>query len=160
MAAADQEEISKLMPEKFLIRSADGSVQINQTLLQYDSDWLSYISQFQEDIREGRNDPEWQEQAMVAYEKRKEGDLDSFKDKEYEEFWGQKQKLASDVVAGSTSKIKLDILVEKGIILKDDVLVYSRKFLKPAFRLEKEVTVSTGLLENPINTKRILDHQD
>lgn len=135
------------MPEKFVMRTDDGRIQINHSLLQYDSDWLSYISQFQEDIREGRNDPEWREQAMVAYEQRQQGGLDSFKEKEFEEFWGQKQKLASDVVAGATSKIKLEVLIEKEVIMAGDVLVYSRNFSDPEFRLEKEVTVSIACCE-------------
>ncbi|KXJ93189.1 Asx homology domain-domain-containing protein [Microdochium bolleyi] len=46
------------------------------------------ISRYQEDLREGRHDPEWISQAQAAHRKRELGVFDAFLAKKFEEDWG------------------------------------------------------------------------
>lgn len=102
------------------------------------------MRQFQLDLQGGRYDPEWQRQAAEAMEERAQGKFDKFKEEQFEEFWGQKQKLDHDVIAGESSKVKLGTLVENGVVRVGDVWRYSRVFRRrdEKLLLEKEVRVS------------------
>ena len=66
---------------------------------------------FQEDIQAGRYDKEWQRQAAEAMERRANGEFDDIKEKEFEEFWGQKQKVDHSARAGDSSNHSLTELV-------------------------------------------------
>jgi hypothetical protein len=95
--------------------------------LKYNTDWRHALSRVKEDITEGRNDPEWQRQALAAFKKRKEGDFDTFKDREFEEFWGMKQKLAYNVVAGQSSTLKMETLFERNVLRVGDIFAFARR---------------------------------
>lgn len=76
------------------------------------------------------------------------GKYDAWKEKEFEQFWGQKQKLGNDAFAGEASQVKLDTLVERGVFLKGDVWRYERSIYvtdedgnKSTLLIEKEVKV-------------------
>lgn len=73
------------------------------------------------DLQHGRYDPEWLHQAEEARKERENGDFDSFKDREFEEFWGQKQKMDMKSLAGESGRVKLGDLVDAGVILLGDV---------------------------------------
>ncbi|KAK8249328.1 Asx homology domain-containing protein [Phyllosticta capitalensis] len=103
---------------------------------------LSDIAMFGEDLREGRLDPDWQRDGQAAMEMRARGDFDDWKVQEMEAFWGQKQKLQYDVLAGESSKIKLEELVREGTVQVGDVWVYKRNFPKDGAVVEKEAKVS------------------
>ncbi|KAL9128576.1 MAG: hypothetical protein Q9217_002775 [Psora testacea] len=92
----------------------------------YDPDWRRLVREFQEDLGAGRYEPEWQKQAAQAMEERARGDFDKYKDDQFEQFWGQKQKTPWRDLAGESSNIKLEELVENGVIREGDVFSYSR----------------------------------
>jgi len=58
--------------------------------LKHNPYWQQDIRLFQNDLREGRLEPEWQEMAAQAMEDRANGNFDDWKEKNFEEFWGQK----------------------------------------------------------------------
>ena len=104
--------------------NADGySVPIEY--FRYNPDWRRLVREFQEDLGAGRYEPEWQRQALQAMEERARGDFDEYKDNQFEEFWGQKQKKPRDL-AGESSNIKLEDLTKHGIIREGDIFSYSR----------------------------------
>ena len=82
------------------------------------------------DLECGRYDPEWLSQADEAMKQRAEGKFDKWKEKEFEELWGQKQKLdhRGSHISGEASQVGLETLVEHGVIRKGDVWTYSRVF--------------------------------
>jgi hypothetical protein len=101
---------------------------------------------FQEDVASGRYDPEWIRQARESMADRAEGDFDMWKEREYEEFWGQKQKMAQNVIAGESNKIKLETLVRNDAFQVGDIWCFSRSFAsskgkKPGILVEKEAMV-------------------
>src|SRR5207249_773775 len=99
------------------------------------------------DLQNGRYDPEWQRQAHQAMKERANGKFDMFKEEQYEEFWGQKQKIDHGLIAGESSRVKLDTLVKHGVVQAGDVWKYSRTFGKGPERVlvEKEVRVRKNL---------------
>ncbi|KAL9101912.1 MAG: hypothetical protein Q9163_002878 [Psora crenata] len=109
----------------------------------YDADWRRLVREFQEDLGAGRYEPEWQEQAAQAMEERARGDFDKYKDDQFEEFWGQKQRTPWKDLAGESSKIKLEELVEEHIIREGDIFSYARTIGKGKDRvlIEKDAEV-------------------
>ncbi|KAL1970291.1 hypothetical protein VTN77DRAFT_5451 [Rasamsonia byssochlamydoides] len=101
-----------------------------QEFLRYDNNWRYGVRQFQVDLEAGRYDPEWLRQAAQAMKERAEGKFDKFKEEEFEQFWGQKQKLDYHLIAGESSKVKLDTLIKHGVVRVGDVWKYSRVFGK------------------------------
>jgi hypothetical protein len=135
-----------MMPDgKHVIHDSDGKPRISPDFLKYDPNWSYYVSRFQEDISEGRNDPAWISQARQAQENRQNGDFDNFKDEEYEAFWGVKQKVAHNVVAGQSSALSLNTLFKEEVLRKGDIWVLRRKISgtdgAAATLVEKEMTV-------------------
>lgn len=125
-----------------MIVDVNGEKRISEDFLRYDQDWTHYIGRAQEDIQVGRNDPIWLEQAAAANQQRANGDFDDWKDREYELFWGTKQKLPSNVLAGSASHVKFDDLIEHGLIRPGDTFLYQRVIFR--ILIEKEAKVSYG----------------
>ena len=80
-------------------------------------------------------------------EERAAGEFDDFKEKEFEEFWGQKQRLPNKVLAGEMTTLKLETLVEAGMFRVGDVWSYSRNIGrgKEKTLLEKDVTVRDAI---------------
>lgn len=112
--------------------------------MRYSNVWRDAVRQFQVDLQAGRYDPEWLRQAAEAMEERAQGKFDKWKEEEFEEFWGQKQKLDYSVIAGESSRVKLDTLIQKGVVRKGDVWKYTRVFGRKNERVlvEKEAKVS------------------
>lgn len=125
---------------------------IPQQMLTSNSAFRADISMFQDDLSEGRLDPDWQRDGLVAMERRARGDFDAWKEKEVESFWGQKQKLSYDVLAGESSKVKLETLVAAGCWEVGDVWLYTRTFGKGkhAVVVEKEATIASITEDNRI----------
>jgi len=117
------------------------------SFVRYSNNWRDCIRQFQIDLQNGRYDPEWLRQADEARQERENGDFDSFKDREYEEFWGQKQKLDKSLASGEASKVKLVTLINEGVIQIGDVWRFNYVFGKGADRIviDKEARVWFGL---------------
>ena len=116
---------------------------ISTNFLKYDPDFRNGVREFQEDLGSGRLDPKWMAAAAEAMEERANGDFDAWKEKEYEEFWGQKQKLAYDALAGESTTLKLDFMIEHGVFRVGDEFVYARAIGrgKKKVLLEKECRV-------------------
>ncbi|QKX57087.1 uncharacterized protein TRUGW13939_04195 [Talaromyces rugulosus] len=94
--------------------------------LRYDNNWRGALRNFQSDLESGRYKPAWQRQAKQAVQDRAEGKYDDFKEREFEQFWGQKQKINHGLIAGESSKVKLKTLIEHGVVRVGDVWKYSR----------------------------------
>lgn len=92
-------------------------------------------------------DPEWQRQAHQAMEERAAGDFDAFKEREFEEFWGQKQKVDSKFLAGDASKVRLDEMLTAGLFKEGDVWSFSHTFgrREDAVSIQKECRVNPFL---------------
>ncbi|KLJ12878.1 hypothetical protein EMPG_09471 [Blastomyces silverae] len=114
-----------------------------ESFVRYSNNWRDAVRQFQSDLETGKYDPEWQRQAAEAMEERAQGKFDKFKEEQFEEFWGQKQKLDHHVIAGESSRVKLGTLVENGVVRVGDVWRYSRSFGRGREKLllEKEVRI-------------------
>ena len=109
-------------------------------------DFRHAIRMYQQDLAAGRYDPEWLRQAAEAMEQRANGDFDKWKENEFEEFWGQKQKLDSKARAGQSGTVKLNRLVEAGLFKEGDIFSYMRTFGRGKGKLtvEKDVKVCYG----------------
>ncbi|PYH94246.1 hypothetical protein BO71DRAFT_450186 [Aspergillus ellipticus CBS 707.79] len=113
-----------------------------EDFLRYSNNWRDGIRQFQLDLQNGRYDPLWQRDAHRAMEERAAGKFDKFKEEEFEQFWGQKQKMDKTLTAGQSSQVKLKTLVDNGVIREGDVWRYSRVFSRPRrIFVEKEVRI-------------------
>ncbi|KAI5290525.1 hypothetical protein KEM54_001278 [Ascosphaera aggregata] len=96
------------------------------SFLRYSNAWRDSVRQFQSDLELGRYTPKWQRDAAEASQQRALGMFDDFKERQFEEFWGQKQKLDKSLIAGESSKIKLETLVRAGVIKIGDIWKYAR----------------------------------
>lgn len=75
-------------------------------------------------------------------QQRADGKFDKFKEEEFEQFWGQKQKMDKTLAAGQSRQVRLSTLINKGIVLVGDVWKYSRAFKsKDNLLVEKEARV-------------------
>lgn len=115
-----------------------------ESFLRYSNNWRDGVRQFQLDLQNGRYDREWLRQAHEAMEERAQGKFDDFKEREFEQFWGQKQKLVHSVIAGESSRVKLETLIQEGVVRKGDVWKFSRVFAVGGAKIivEKEAKVS------------------
>ncbi|MCJ1465067.1 hypothetical protein MMC07_003683 [Pseudocyphellaria aurata] len=129
----DLEEICTKFPEH-VPRNENGS--ISTEWLRYDNDWRHGVRQWQDDLRAGRLDPEWQRQASAAVVERAAGHFDNYKEAEFEEFWGQKQKIPRNMRAGKSAALKLVDLVAANLFRKGDYWVFSRVHTRGTDRIE------------------------
>ncbi|PTU18787.1 hypothetical protein P175DRAFT_0484317 [Aspergillus ochraceoroseus IBT 24754] len=115
-----------------------------ESFLRYSNHWRDGIRNFQLDLQNGRYDPGWLREAEEAIQQRAEGQFDNFKDREFEEFWGQKQKMDRSLAAGQSSRVKLSKLIEHEVIRKGDVWKYSKGFTNKGCKsilVEKEARI-------------------
>lgn len=81
---------------------------------------------FQEDLAAGRYDPKWLEDAQEAMEKRGQGHFDGWKERNREEFWGQKQKVDWLAPSGDSAQYTLIDLSTAGLFEVGDTWVLHR----------------------------------
>ncbi|GIK06410.1 hypothetical protein Aspvir_002060 [Aspergillus viridinutans] len=155
----EKEEILSLLPESLHPNrestSDDPEAKIPplpESFLRYSNFWRDSIRLFQLDLQHGRYDPEWQRQAHEAVREREKGKFDRFKEEEFEEFWGQKQKMDKTLAAGQSSQVKLTTLIEHGLVREGDVWKYSRTF---AGKGRNKVLVEKEAKILKINGKRL-----
>lgn len=143
---AQEKIISMLPPSRLssLVTLVDGKQTLNVSLVMSNSSWNYFIGCVRDDISLGRNKPAWLQDANTAYLERQVGKFDTWKEKEYEEFWGVKQKLAAGVIAGSSATLKWDDLVKRGFFKAGDVFQYSRRVA--GVEVKKDVEVSQTLV--------------
>ena len=121
---SDWEDLRETLPPNVPV-NPDG-YSIPMTFFKYDPDFRRGIREFQEDLGSGRLDPKWQADAAQAMEERVQGKFDAYKEDQFEAFWGQKQKLNHDALAGESTKIKLELLIQNEIFRVGDYFSYSR----------------------------------
>ncbi len=121
---SDWEDLRETLPSDVPINPDGYSIPI--AFFKYDPDFRRGIREFQEDLSSGRLDPKWQADAAQAMEERARGEFDAYKENQFEAFWGQKQKLSHDALAGESTKIKLDLLIQNDIFKVGDYFSYSR----------------------------------
>ncbi|KAG0160563.1 hypothetical protein PDIDSM_8093 [Penicillium digitatum] len=116
---------------------------IPDSFIRYSNNWRDGVRQFQLDLQNGRYDPEWLRQAQEAREQREKGDFDDFKEREYEQFWGQKQKAAWRAPAGESARVKMGTLIDEGVIQLGDIWKFYYVYGRGPGRIviEKEVRV-------------------
>ncbi|CAG8287592.1 unnamed protein product [Penicillium nalgiovense] len=122
----------------------DAKIQpIPDSFIRYSNNWRDGIRQFQIDLQNGRYDPEWLRQAQEARQQRENGDFDDFKEREYEQFWGQKQKVTWNAPAGESARVKMGTLIGEGVIQLGDVWKFYYVYGRGPGRIviEKEVRV-------------------
>ncbi|KAE8164244.1 Asx homology domain-containing protein [Aspergillus tamarii] len=113
-----------------------------EEFLRYSNNWRDGIRHFQLDLQNGRYDPDWLREAGEAMQQRADGKFDKFKEEEFEQFWGQKQKMDKTLAAGQSRQVRLSTLINKGIVLVGDVWKYSRAFKsKDNLLVEKEARI-------------------
>ncbi|DAA76662.1 TPA_exp: Uncharacterized protein A8136_7339 [Trichophyton benhamiae CBS 112371] len=113
--------------------------------------WRDATRQFQLDLANGKYDPQWQKQAHKAVQERAEGKFDAKKERDFEAFWGQKQRYHTNVPAGDSATVDFKTLVTNGVFEVGDVWKYSRSQGKGAgkFLVEKEVAVCLAFTLSP-----------
>ncbi|KAJ5313651.1 FAD dependent oxidoreductase [Penicillium atrosanguineum] len=114
-----------------------------QQFIRYSTNWREGLRVFQLDLENGRYDPQWLRQAENARRERENGDFDKFKEREFEEFWGQKQRMDMTAAAGEHGRIRLRELVAAGVIQLGDVWRFNFVFGRGENRLviDKEARV-------------------
>ncbi|KAL3495567.1 Asx homology domain-containing protein [Aspergillus germanicus] len=112
-----------------------------ESFVRYGEHWRDAIRHFQLDLQNGRYDPQWVREAEEAVQQRAAGKFDKFKEQEFEEFWGQKQKMDRTLTAGQSSAVKLSTLIEHGVVRKGDIWKWSRSFSRPKTLVEKEARI-------------------
>jgi len=93
---------------------------------------------FQDDLSEGRFLPSFIERAANARKRRLQGEFDKWKDNQYELWWGQNQKLATGMLAGDTTRLKLADMARGRMLFEGDVWLYCRTF-KGCLTIKKEI---------------------
>ena len=63
-------------------------------------------------------------------EERAAGKFDDWKEREFEEFWGQKQKVDWKALAGDASQVKLEEMLREGLFKVGDVWSFDHTFGK------------------------------
>lgn len=121
---------------------------IPDSFIRYSNNWRDGVRQFQLDLQNGRYDPEWLHQAQEARQQRENGDFDDFKEREYEQFWGQKQKVVWNASAGESARVKMKTLIDEGVIQIGDIWKFHYVYGKGSSRMviEKETRVSIDLV--------------
>lgn len=122
--------------------------------LRYDNNWRGALRNFQSDLADGRCRATWKRQAVQAVHDRAEGKYDEYKEREFEQFWGQKQKINHGLIAGESSKVRLQTLIEHGLVRVGDVWKYTRFFSgrnNNAGQILVEKEAKVGLLKTSKN---------
>ncbi|MCJ1358105.1 MAG: hypothetical protein MMC33_008103 [Icmadophila ericetorum] len=133
-------QIRSLLPPH-ITPNEDGALP--QEFLKYDMDWRNALRLFQVELEAGHYEEEWLREASEAMEERAAGKFDKWKEEHFEEFWGQKQKLAPNAVAGNMANLKLDVLIKAGVFKVGDVWRFTRNFKRDKGKvlLEKDATI-------------------
>lgn len=145
LSREQQEQLISMLPGASLPQLPDGDALFNvpKEYMRSNNSFLADVGFFQEDLKEGRYDPKWLQDAQVAMQKRANGDFDDWKERNKEEFWGQKQKIDWNARAGDSSQHSLKTLVKAGLFKVGDVWHMRRGHGRggAAMVVEKDATV-------------------
>lgn len=109
--------------------------------LKSNSSFQADVRLFQEDLAAGRYEPQWLSDAAAAMEKRGQGYFDDWKEKNREEFWGQKQKVDWTALSGETAQWSLMDLANAGIFEVGDIWRLRRQGRESGVVVEKEASL-------------------
>ncbi|MGI4802041.1 MAG: hypothetical protein ACRYG8_50030 [Janthinobacterium lividum] len=134
-----------MLPGAYVPDLPDGESlpNIPKLFLKSNSSFQADVRLFQEDLAGGRYDPVWLKDAQEAMSKRARGHYDDWKEKNREEFWGQKQKIDWQALAGESSQHKLLTLVAAGCFEVGDIWRLRRSPRGMGIVIEKEAMVSS-----------------
>jgi len=118
---------------------------IMRQVMQSNNSFQADIRLFQEDLAAGRYEPKWLEDAQEAMEKRAQGHFDDWKERNREEFWGQKQKVDWTTNSGESAQYTLVDLVKAGLFEVGDI--WCLKCGGQGVKVEKEAKVSRNLFQ-------------
>ncbi|KAK2747094.1 hypothetical protein FQN57_002349 [Myotisia sp. PD_48] len=154
LSEVEKQEIISLLPENVAREHhaqpttdteshAEPIPPLSPQFLRYGNGWREAVRNFQRDLECGRYEPEWQRQALIASKERAEGKFDKWKEGQFEEFWGQKQKFDRRIAAGDGASIKLSALASHGVLRVGDVWKYTATKGKGVERqlMEKEIKI-------------------
>jgi hypothetical protein len=149
LSKVEQTELLQLIPEYALLKPRNEPENgINTFALQTSEPWRTDIRLFVENLSTGVYESKTVAEATQASQDRAQGKFDKFKEEEFEEFWGQKQRVSSDLYTDGSTVVKLEDLVRAGIFETGDILSYLRKFGRGhldknsrAFLVEKECMI-------------------
>jgi Asx homology domain len=131
--STQKQRILSLLPPSALSTSDTSSPECKPLThhLKYNKEWKHAIAHFQEHLAMGHLDPKWLAEAEQAGQERlgESDKFDKWKENNFEEFWGQRQRLDTGALAGEASRIKMLELVQKGRLRVGDVWTYSRRVL-------------------------------
>jgi len=147
----EYDKIIALLPAADIIYPAnddvtvlDGKPIINPQLFK-SSAFNEACCRYQQDLADGKYESDYLAKAADARKRRMAGDFDNWKDEHFEVYWGQKQKLFSNAVAGASSKIKLSEMVKASVFKVGDVFSMRRHF-SGGLIIRKDAIVSGSLL--------------
>lgn len=89
---------------------------------------VTRISHVAADIAEGKYTPENQAAIIEARKRSEAGEFNEFKDNKFEQFWGQKQRVNYEAVAGDTREVKITTLAKHQVLRVGDVFALRRSF--------------------------------
>ncbi len=125
------------------IPDGDSLPNVLKQYLRSNSSFRADVRLFQEDLSAGHYEPQWLRDAQTAMDKRAQGDFDSWKERNREAFWGQKQKTQYEARAGESSQHSLEDLVGAGYFQVGDVWLMHRGLGhgRDAVSVDKELKV-------------------
>ncbi|KAL9073171.1 MAG: hypothetical protein Q9157_004840 [Trypethelium eluteriae] len=94
LSAEEKDELVAMLPEQSLPRLLEDNTEPDMLheYLRYNEVFSDDVGRFLEQLEHGELDPGWQKKAAEAMEMRARGDFDEWKEREYEEYWGQKHE--------------------------------------------------------------------
>lgn len=124
LSEAEKADLQRdLGPEAF---EPDGT--ISQEFLKHNAHWAGSIRQFSTDVEAGRYEQRFAEEASAAMEARASGAFDTYKEAQVEEFYGQKQKVDRNVLAGDAASVSLSDIIKDNVFAIGDIWSYERAF--------------------------------
>ncbi|KXJ85165.1 ASX homology domain-containing protein, partial [Microdochium bolleyi] len=89
LSEKEKESIMELWPEKTKKRTGPTKkLRPDTAILANSNDFRIDVARYQEDLKNGRHDPDWIRAALVAHKARAAGKYDDYLAKEFVERWG------------------------------------------------------------------------
>ncbi|KAI9674260.1 MAG: hypothetical protein M1829_003807 [Trizodia sp. TS-e1964] len=142
-------ELLALLPPNYAAEFQErGFIDLN--LLKYDTNWRNGLRTYREDLGSGRLESWHVKEAADAMEERAQGNFDNWKEREFEEFWGQKQKLPENVQQANENVKQTNEMPENwpnSKLKASQVFYYGGLIIGDIWRFQKEFRVGVGNYE-------------
>lgn len=146
LSPEEQRECLSLLPDVDKIRTNDGLETLVPDFFTNNPCLHDSLRDFQERLAAGLLTPLHIKKLNDASRDRAEGKADTFKDEQFERFWGEKQRLDHSVTAGETSSLKLATMITNGIFQVGDTFRYARTFGLGRGKARRKVVVEKECL--------------